>query len=195
MPTPRPRTAIRRHPERALSVPEDAAAILDQALVAHVGFQQDGQPFVIPFTFLYRDGCIYLHGSTASRTMRALAAGAPVCIEVTLVDGLIASKTAETHSVNYRSVVCFGRGRKVEDEVERRALLDTLIARYFPGRAAGEHYRPITDDELRPTMVVEIAIEEMSAKGRSGGPRGLFDADPDFPGDARIVPVGVEGTG
>lgn len=195
MPTPRPRTAIRRHPERALAVPEDAAAILERALVAHVGIQEDGQPFVIPFTFLYRDGCIYLHGSTASRTMRVLASGAPACIEATLVDGLIASKTAETHSVNYRSVVCFGRGRRIDDPIRRRELLDALIARYFPGRTAGEHYRPITDDELRPTMVVEVRIEEMSAKGRSGGPRGPFDADPDFPGDARIVPAGSEAIG
>src|SRR5579875_3623197 len=148
MPTPRPRSAIRRHPERALAVPEEAAAILDRALVAHVAIAPQGQPFVIPFTYLYRDGSIYLHGSTASRTMKELAAGASTCIEVTLVDGLSASKTAETHSVNYRSVVCFGRGRLVDDEARRREILTALIGRYFPGRTAGEHYRAIADDEM-----------------------------------------------
>jgi uncharacterized protein len=195
MPTPRPRSAIRRHPERALAVPDAAAEILDQALVAHVGTALDGQPFVIPFTFLYRDGCLYLHGSTASRTLKALAAGAAACIEVTLVDALIASKSAETHSVNYRSVVCFGRGRLVEDEQRRRAILTELIGRYFPGRTAGEHYQPIEDHEMKPTLVVEVPIEELSAKGRFGGPLGPFDADESIPGDARIVPVGPEAVG
>ena len=195
MPTPRPRSALRRHPERALTVPDEAAAILEQALVAHVGTALDGQPFVIPFTFLYREGSIYLHGSTASRTLKALAAGAAACIEVTLVDGLIASKTAETHSVNYRSVVCFGRGRLVEDEQRRRDLLTDLILRYFPGRTAGEHYQPIADHEMKPTLVVEVPVEEMSGKGRAGGPLGPYDADESVPGDARIVPVGPEAVG
>jgi nitroimidazol reductase NimA-like FMN-containing flavoprotein (pyridoxamine 5'-phosphate oxidase superfamily) len=195
MPTARPRTAIRRHPERALAVPDEAADILSKALVAHVGIAPQGEPVVIPFTFLYRDGSIYLHGSTASRMMKTLAGGAAACIEVTLVDALIASKSAETHSVNYRSVVCFGHGRLVDDEARRRAILTELIGRYFPGRTAGEHYRHIEAHEMKPTLVVEVPVEEMSAKGRSGGPLGPFDADPDEPGDARIVPVGPEGVG
>ena len=195
MPTARPRSAIRRHPERALAVPDAATDILAKALVAHVGIAPGGDPVVIPFTFLYRDGSIYLHGSTASRTMKTLAAGAAACIEVTLVDGLIASKSAETHSVNYRSVVCFGHGRLVDDETRRRAILTELIGRYFPGRTAGEHYQHIQDHEMKPTLVVEVPVEEMSAKGRSGGPLGPFDADPEVPGDARIVPVGPEGVG
>ena len=185
----RARTQIRRHPERALSVPEDAEAILARALVAHVGIVQDGQPFVLPFTFLYREGAIYIHGAPGSRTVKTLAGGAPVCIEVTLVDGLIASKSAETHSVNYRSVVCFGRGALVEDDTQRRAIFEELIGRYFPGRTAGADYAHITDAELKRTWLVEVRIEEMSAKGRSGGPRGPFDADPEAPGNAGVRPA------
>ena len=185
----RARTTIRRHPERALAVPQDAAAILAQALVAHVGFVQDGQPFVLPFTFLYQDGSIFIHGAPASRTVKALAAGAPACIEVTLVDGLIASKSAETHSVNYRSVLCFGRGALVRDKERRREILEAMIARYFPGRAAGADYAPITTQEDKATRLVEIPVEAMSAKGRFGGPRGPSDADPDAPGNAGVHPV------
>ena len=185
----RSRTAIRRHPERALAVPDEAEAILAQAMVAHVGFVQDGQPFVIPMTFLYQDGRVYLHGAHGSRTIKLLASGAPACITVTLVDGLIASKSAETHSVNYRSVVCFGRGRAVRDEARRREVFETLIGRYFPGRTAGTDYAHITEPESKATLLVEVVVEEMSAKGRSGGPRGPLDADPEAPGNAGIVPV------
>jgi nitroimidazol reductase NimA-like FMN-containing flavoprotein (pyridoxamine 5'-phosphate oxidase superfamily) len=187
----RSRTTIRRHPERALVVPDDAEAILARALVAHVGIVEDGQPFVLPFTFLYQDGAVYIHGAPGSRTIRTLAAGAPVCIEVTLVDGLIASKSAETHSVNYRSVVCFGRGALVTDDTRRRAIFEDLIGRYFPGRTAGADYAHITAAELKRTWLVEVRIDEMSAKGRAGGPRGPFDTDPHAPGNAGIHPVPV----
>ena len=180
------RTRIRRHPERALAVPDDAGEILAQAMVAHVGFVQDEQPYVIPFTYLYRNGSVYLHGAPGSRTIRHLASGAPACIAVTLVDGLIASKTAETHSVNYRSVVCFGRGRLIEDDQQRRTVFQELIGRYFPGRTAGEDYAHITETELKRTWLVEVPVEEMSAKGRSGGPRGPLDDDPNALGTAGV---------
>ena len=185
----RPRTTIGRHPERALAVPEDAEAILAEALVAHVGFVQDEQPYVVPMTYYYRDGCIYLHGAPGSRTVKVLASGAPVCVEVTLVDGLIASKSAETHSVNYRSVLCFGRGALVRDKERRREILEAMIARYFPGRAANVDYAPITTQEDKATRLVEIPVEAMSAKGRFGGPRGPFDADPEAHGNAGVHPV------
>ncbi len=184
-----PRTQIRRHPERALALPQDAEAILAEALVAHVGIVQDGQPYVLPMTFLYRDGSVYIHGAPGSRTIKTLASGAPACVEVTLVDGLIASKSAETHSVNYRSVILFCRGALVRDKERRRELLETMIARYFPGRAAGADYAPITEQEDKATRLVEITIEAMSAKGRSGGPRGPFDDDPAVPGNAGVHPV------
>jgi nitroimidazol reductase NimA-like FMN-containing flavoprotein (pyridoxamine 5'-phosphate oxidase superfamily) len=175
-----------------LAVPDDAEDILARALVAHVGFVQDGQPYVIPMTYLYQDGAVYLHGAPGSRTIRHLAFGAPACIEVTLVDGLIASKTAETHSVNYRSVICFGRGRLIEDDARRRAIFAALIGRYFPGRTAGEDYAPLTETELKRTWLVEVMIEELSAKGRSGGPRGPLDDDPDAPGNAGVYAVRTE---
>jgi len=184
-----PRTKIRRHPERALALPEEAEAILAEALVAHVGIVQDGQPYVLPMTFLYRDGSGYSRGAPGSRTIKTLAGGAPACIEVTLVDGLIASKSAETHSVNYRSVILFGRGELVRDKERRRELLETMIGRYFPGRAAGADYAPITEQEDKATRLVEVRIEAMSAKGRSGGPRGPFDDDPVAPGNAGIHPI------
>jgi nitroimidazol reductase NimA-like FMN-containing flavoprotein (pyridoxamine 5'-phosphate oxidase superfamily) len=181
-----PRLQIRRHPERALAVPEDAQAILAQGIVAHVGFEQEGWPYVMPMTFLYREGSIFLHGAPGSRIIKTLGAGARCCITVTLLDGLIASKSAETHSVNYRSVVCFGRGRSVTDERTRVAVLEEMIGRYFPGRAAGADYAHITRQELKATRLVEVPLEAISAKGRDGGPRGPFDADPDAPGSAGV---------
>jgi nitroimidazol reductase NimA-like FMN-containing flavoprotein (pyridoxamine 5'-phosphate oxidase superfamily) len=180
---------IRRHPERTLQVPDDAEAILAQALVAHVGIVDGGWPVVIPMTYLYQDGCVYLHGAPGSRLVKSLAAGNPVCIEATLVDGLIASKAAESHSINYRSVVCFGRGAFVDEQDRRRRILEAMIARYFPGRAAGVDYAPITEREDKSTRLVEVRIEAMSAKGRAGGPRGAFDDDLDTPGNAGIHPV------
>jgi hypothetical protein len=183
------RTRIRRHPERGLTLPGDAESILAQGIVAHVGIVQDGQPVVIPLTYLYRDGAVYLHGAPGSRMMKVLASGAPACVEVTLVDGLIASKSAETHSVNYRSVVLFGRGKLVREGEHRVAMLTELIGRYFPGRTAGADYAHITEAELKATALVAVRVEEMSAKGRSGGPRGPFDDDDSAPGNAGVHPV------
>lgn len=184
---------IRRHPERTLPVPEEAERILSEAVVAHVGIVQDGRPVVIPMTFQYLDGRIYLHGAPGSRLIQAAASGAPICVEATVVEGLIASKSAETHSINYRSVVCFGTGALVEDRERRRAILEAMIGRYFPGRTAGTDYAPVTEREDKATRVVEIKLEAVSAKGRSGGPRGPLDDDPDAPGNAGVIALGVTG--
>jgi len=184
---------IRRHPERTLPVPEEAERILSEAVVAHVGIVQDGRPVVIPMTFQYLDGRIYLHGAPGSRLIQAAASGAPICVEATVVEGLIASKSAETHSINYRSVVCFGTGALVEDRERRRVILEAMIARYFPGRTAGTDYAPVTEREDKSTRVVEIRLEAASAKGRSGGPRGPLDDDPDAPGNAGVIALGVAG--
>lgn len=190
---PRTRATIRRHPERALALPADADAILHQAMVAHVGIAIAAQPYVIPMTFLHEEGKVYLHGAPGSRTIQHLAKGGAACVEVTLVDGLIASKSAETHSVNYRSVVLFGHGARVTDESRRRVVLERLISRYFPGRTAGEDYAPITEAEMKATWLVEVPIEDVSAKGRDGGPRGPFDADDSAPGNAGVHPVPTGG--
>lgn len=183
------RAKLIRYAKRAVTDRAEIDAILAEGLVAHVGFEQDGQPFVIPMTYLYRDGRLFLHGSTASRTVRHLASGAPVCITVTLVDSLVASKAASSHSLNYRSAVVFGRGRPVRAKADIVELSHAIIARYFPDRAPGDAYRPVTDDELKAVRFVEIEIEEISGKRRSGGPINELDADPSAIGWSGIVPL------
>lgn len=183
------RTRIRRYPERA--VPHQAADILAQGLVAHVGFCQNRQPFVIPFSYHYDSAtprALYLHGAAASRSLRQLARGASVCVTVTLLDALIYSRTAMDHTMNYRSVVCFGRARRITRQAEKAAILERMIQRYFPGRTAGRDYDPPSPAHLRRTTLVEIQIEDWSAKARRGGPNGPRDADPEAPGTCGVVP-------
>ena len=184
------RSHIRRHPERA--VPEEAGRILAEGAVAHLGFCQDGQPFVIPLAYHYDPGTpdhLYLHGATASRAMRHLGAGAPACAAVTLLDGLVYSRTAIYHSMNYRSVVVFGTARLVADDGEKDALFERMIRRYFPGRAAGRDYDAPPSEHLKGTAVVDLLIEEWSAKARRGGPAGPLDADPEARGTAGVIPL------
>lgn len=182
------RTRIRRHPERA--VPHEWQDILAQGMVAHVGFVQDGQPFVLPFSYHYdpaQPNHLYLHGSVKSRTMRLLAGGAPVCVAVTILDGLVYSRDAQYHSMNYRSVVCFGQARLITDRAEKEAVLERMTRRYFPGRTLGQDYAPPTAPQMRGTAVLKVCIEEWSAKARRGGPRGPRDTDPSAPGTCGVV--------
>jgi nitroimidazol reductase NimA-like FMN-containing flavoprotein (pyridoxamine 5'-phosphate oxidase superfamily) len=185
-----PRARVRIHPER--SKPDEAHGILAAGLVAHVGFVQDGQPFVIPMTYQFeaeQPEHIYLHGAHHSRLMQHLATGAAVCVTVTLVDGLVYSRTALFHSVNYRSVVVFGRVGAEPERSERRRLLEGMVARYWPGRTAGRDYDLIPDDHLDPTAFIALRIEELSAKVRRGGPKGPRDADPGAPGTAGVTGI------
>lgn len=166
------RTRIRRHPERA--APELAEEFLRAGRVAHVAFVAAGQPYVLPFTYHYDAGKLYIHGAPASRTLRTLRPGTPVCAEVTLLDGLVASRDAKSHSMNYRSVVLFGEAVEVTDLDEKRLACEAMTRRYFPGRAAGREYAPARDGDLRAVTLLAIAIEELSAKTRTGpalGPR------------------------
>lgn len=179
------RTRIRRHPERA--VPEQVEAILRAGRVAHVGFAVDGQPYVIPLTYFYADGTLYLHGAPASRTLRMLTSGAPLCIEVTLLDGLVASREAKSHSVNYRSVVVFGAGSRVTDLDAKRALLEQMTARYFPGRTVGRDYLPARAGDLRGVELVAVRLDGRSAKVRSGPPLGPHDGDATAPGTSYVI--------
>jgi len=181
------RSVIKRHAERA--VPNETADILAQGLVAHVGFCQGEQPFVIPFTYHYDPATpdvLYLHGSRASRALRHLASGAPVCVNVTLLDGLVYSRSAQYHSMNYHSVVCFGRARQVTEE-EKAALFERMISRYHPGRTQGRDYEAPSRQQLLSTAMVAVQIEEMSAKARRGGPLGPHDAEPDAPGSRGVI--------
>jgi nitroimidazol reductase NimA-like FMN-containing flavoprotein (pyridoxamine 5'-phosphate oxidase superfamily) len=182
------RAEIRMHAER--SAPDEADAILAAGLVAHVGFVQDGQPFVIPMTYQYDSAepeRLYLHGGHQSRVLEHLGTGAPVCVTVTLLDGLVYSKTALYHSVNYRSVVCFARAAAAPSRERQRAILDAMIARCYPGRTVGADYAPIPDVHLGATAFVALEIEERSAKVRRGGPKGPGDADPSIPGTAGVI--------
>jgi len=182
------RSTIRTHADR--SVPEQAAGILAEGLVAHLGFVEEGQPYVIPLSYQFSPAApdrIYLHGSLAGRAMRHLATGQPVCITVTLVDGLVYSRTALNHSINYRSVVCFGRGRRVTDSALQRSVYEAMIGRYFPDRTEGRDYAGPTAEHLEATALIEVAIEEWSAKVRTGGPLGPGDADDDATGTRGVV--------
>ena len=182
------RTRIRNHPERA--VPKEATEILSNGIVAHLGFVQDDTPFVIPFTYHYdadAPDLIYLHGSIRSRALKHLATGAPVCITVTLTDGLVYSRKAMNHSVNYRSVTLFGSAREVTDEDEKFDLFDKMVQRYFPGRMVGHDYNAPPSPDLGVTALVEVSIEEWNAKARRGAPTGPDDDDPNALGSAGVI--------
>lgn len=181
------RTRIRRHPERA--VPERAEDILRTGRVAHVGFAVDGQPFVLPFIYHYEAGAIYLHGAPASRTIKALHAGTPVCVEVTLLDGLVASREAKSHSANYRSVVVFGTASPVTDERTMRRVFERMTSHYFPGRTAGTDYEPARSRDFKAVELLVVTIEEQNAKARSGPPRGEHDDDDEAPGSCFVLPL------
>lgn len=172
------RAAIRQHPERGATA--EAGDFLAAGTVAHVGFEADGQPYVIPFSYQFDRATpdrLYLHGGHSSHTLRALSGGAPVCVTVTMVDGLVYSRTALNHSMNYRSVVCFGRARPVDDPEEKQRVFAAMIDRYFPGRTAGVHYAEATAAQLRATALLEVVIENISAKARRGGPTGPLDQE------------------
>ena len=181
------RTRIRTHPERA--VPDEAEAILAAGLVAHVGFVVDGQPFVIPMGYHYENGNIYIHGQRGGRLPRTLREGTEVCVTVTLLDGLVASRHALYHSMNYRSVVAFGRARSVVGDEEKTAIFDRMTLRYFPGRTMGVDYNPPSAADLKITELLEIEIVDMNAKQRTGPPKGPDDADPNAFGTCGVFPV------
>ena len=186
------RATIRRHPERAVLDPEIIAELLAKGLVAHVGIVEHGQPYVIPMAYHFdpsRDRELYLHGGHPGRLLKHLTSGAPVCVEVVLIDGLVFSRTAQYHSVNYRSVTVFGRGRRVVDLERQRTIMQGMIARYHPDRTAGRDYETIPDADLKATAFVAIEIDEWSAKVRTGGPKGPLDDDPAAPGTAGVAPM------
>ena len=179
------RTQIKNHPERA--VPEEASEILTNGMVAHVGFIEEGLPYVIPLTYHYDDSRpdrVYLHGSIRSRAMEVLASGAPVCVTVTMADGLVYSRKAMNHSMNYRSVVLFGTAREVTNPEEKFRLFDLMVQRYFPDRLLERDYNPPPESDLGVTSLVEVQIEEWNAKARRGGPTGPDDDRSDATGSA-----------
>jgi len=177
------RTRIRRHPERASLDQNDVDTILDEAMICHVAFVEDGQPVVIPAVFGRAGDWLYIHGSPLGRMMRIVGSGAPISVSVSLVDGLVLATSAFDHSMNYRSLIVFGSGRVVTDPDEKRTALDAIVDHLTPGRR--EHLRPMTDKEEAATKVVAIPLEEVSVKVRTGPP-GRVD---DWPVWTGVIPL------
>jgi nitroimidazol reductase NimA-like FMN-containing flavoprotein (pyridoxamine 5'-phosphate oxidase superfamily) len=162
------RTTLRRKRERGSSQRSTIEAILDEGLIAHVGFVADHGPVVLPMAYARRGDFVYLHGATGNDMLRHLAAGSPLCLTVTLIDGLVLARSAFRHSMNYRSVVVFGTATRVTDPEEVQAAAAALLEHVAPGRSA--EARPPSDEEVRSTLVLRVPIDEASAKVRSGGP-------------------------
>jgi nitroimidazol reductase NimA-like FMN-containing flavoprotein (pyridoxamine 5'-phosphate oxidase superfamily) len=181
-----PRTTVKRLAKRGAYDRATVDAIVDEALLCHVGFLVDGAPVVIP-TIHWREGDqLYFHGSAASRMLRSLKSGVDVCVTITLLDGLVLARSAFHHSMNYRSVVVFGNAREVTDRDERLRALDALVEHVCPGRTAD--IRPPNEKELAQTLVLALPITEASAKVRTGGP---LDDDEDYNLDtwAGVIPL------
>jgi uncharacterized protein len=165
---PTDRTAVRRLPKRGSYERTLVDAVIDEALSCHVGFAIDGRPWVIPTIHARIDDVLYLHGAVANHMLRSLAGGIEACVTITLVDALVLARSAFHHSLNYRSVMVFGRVTSVDDAEEKYAALHALVEHVVPGRMADA--RPPSDKELRATSVLRLPITEASAKVRTGGP-------------------------
>ncbi len=183
---PTDRSQVRRQPIRAAYDEASVFAILDAALLAHVAYVIDGQPFVTPTAFWREGRTLYWHGAAGSRMLNVLAAGVPASVAVSLLDGLVMAPSGFAHSLNYRSVTAFGRARLIADKEQKRAALNAFIDRLVPGRSAT--LRPATDIELGKTSVVAMAIEEAAAKSRRDGVKHLTE-DEGWPAWAGVVPV------
>ena len=180
------RTKLKRLPKRGHFDRETVYGILDEGFICHVGFAPEGQPFVIP-TGYARDGdTLYIHGSAASRMLRTLSTGVDVCVTVTIVDGLVLARSAFHHSMNYRSVVIFGRGTLIEDREAKMAALLALSEHIVRGRWVD--VREPTEQEMKATTVLSLPLEEVSAKIRTGPP---VDDEEDYAMDvwAGVIPL------
>ena len=186
--TPTPRTRVVREANRGVYDREAAYRILDEGFLCHVGFVADGQPFVIPTSYGRKDDSLLIHGSAASRMLRNMKDGVPVCVTVTLLDGLVLARSIFNHSMNYRSVVVLGKASLVENPAEKIEALRRLSEHIIPGRWADS--RQPNDRELKATSVLRLPIEEFSAKVRVGG---VIDDEEDysFPTWAGVVPLQV----
>ena len=166
--SPTDRTRIHRLPARGNYDRDVVFAILDEALVCHLAYVVDGQPYAIPTTFARVDDRLYVHGASASRTLKTLAGGVRVCLTATLLDGIVYARSGFHHSMNYRSVVVLGTATELGDPTEKRRALDAIVDRTAPSRS--RQARPPNDKELAATRVLVLPIEEVSAKIRTGGP-------------------------
>jgi nitroimidazol reductase NimA-like FMN-containing flavoprotein (pyridoxamine 5'-phosphate oxidase superfamily) len=183
------RTQLRRLPKRGSHDPATVHGILDAGFLAHVGFNVDGQPFVIPTLYGRQGDKLYMHGSAASRMLRQLEGGISACVTVTLVDGLVLARSAFHHSMNYRSVVAFGTAKKIDDPEHKQEALRVISEHLIAGR--WDDVRGPHEKELKATAVLEFNIEEASAKVRTGPP---LDEEEDYnlPVWAGVVPLQLE---
>jgi nitroimidazol reductase NimA-like FMN-containing flavoprotein (pyridoxamine 5'-phosphate oxidase superfamily) len=168
MSQPTDRTRVVREPHRGAYDRETIYAILDEAFVCHVGFSVEAQPYVIPTMFARVADAVYFHGSAASRMLRNLAAGLPVCLTVTLTDGIVLARSVFNHSMNYRSVVALGNAVLVEDAIEKVAALRAFTEKILPGR--WNEARQPSEKELKATSILRLPLTEASAKLRVGPP-------------------------
>ena len=187
--TPTPRTRVVREAERAVYAREAAYRNLDEGFLCHVGFVTDGQPFVIPTSYGRKDASLYIHGSAASRMLRQMKDGVPICVTVTLLDGLVLARSIFNHSMNYRSVVILGKATLVDDPKEKLEALRLLSEHILPGRWSDS--RQPNERELKATSVLRLPIEEFSAKVRQG-PVVDDEEDYSFPTWAGVVPLEVK---
>ncbi|MFP5263559.1 MAG: pyridoxamine 5'-phosphate oxidase family protein [Blastocatellia bacterium] len=186
---PTERTTLKRLPKRAEYDRRAVYEILDEGFICHVGFNVNGQPFVIPTGYARGGDNLYVHGSQASRMLRELSKGVEVCVTVTLLDGLVLARSAFHHSINYRSVLVFGRASLIEDKGEKLEALRVLSEHIIPGRWA--EVREPTDAEMKATTVLSLPLAEASAKVRTGPP---IDDDEDYEMSvwAGVIPLRVE---
>lgn len=186
---PTKRTKLHRRANRASYDRDEMNAILDEAFVCHFGFVSDGQPYVIPTAFARAGDLLYVHGSSASRALKVAKTGIPVCLTVTILDGLVIARSALNNSMNYRSVVVLGVANEVSDRAEKCEALRVLTEHIVPGR--WEDTRPPTLQELKATTVLALPLQEASAKIRTGGP---IDEPEDLglPFWAGVLPIGLE---
>lgn len=185
---PTKRSRIKRLPKRAHYDRATVHAILDAGAMCHVGYVIDGEPYVTPTAYWRKGEHVYWHGSSASRMLRTIAAGSPVCLTVTHLDGLVMARSAFHHSVNYRSVMVFGNATVVTDRDAKLAALEDFVERLYPGRWA--ELRPVNEQELKATTVLGMDLSEASAKIRTGPP---VDDEEDYalPIWAGVVPVTI----
>jgi uncharacterized protein len=183
---PTERTQVKRLPKRASYDQSQIHAILDEGFLCHVGFVVEGQPYVIPTGYARSGEQLYLHGSAASRMLRTLGEGIDVCVTVTLLDGLVLARSAFHHSMNYRSVVVLGKAQFVTDPEEKSAALRCFTNHVIAGR--WEQVRQPTGQEMKATSVLVLALNEVSAKVRTGPP---IDDEEDYtlPVWAGVVPL------
>jgi nitroimidazol reductase NimA-like FMN-containing flavoprotein (pyridoxamine 5'-phosphate oxidase superfamily) len=184
--TPTSRSQVKRIPERGHYDFETIASILDAGFLCSVGYVIDGQPYVTPTAYWRTGDHLYWHGSSASRMLRTLQTGVNVCLTVAHVDGFVLARSAYHHSINYRSVMLFGKAHTVTDEGAKTEALQGFVERMFPGRWT--ELRPVTRQELKATTVLRMPIAEGSAKIRTGPPK---DEEEDYvwPVWAGVLPV------